>query len=148
MISRTFKAAALSALIAIGSAGAVLAQDAYEQRSEAMKAMGSMAKTIGEMLQGKTDFDAEVANAAFVKAQGSMADFATYFPEGSEGGESEAAPAIWTDPDGFAEAVMKVQGDLDTAVASSPQTQDEVKAAFGLVAGNCKGCHEKYRIQK
>ena len=148
MIFKTLTVAAISAIIGVGFTGSVMAQDAYEQRSEAMKAMGGMAKTIGEMLQGKTEFDAAAANAAFAAAQAEMLDFGTYFPEGSEGGESEAAPAVWTDPDGFAAAILKVQGDLDTAVAGNPQTQDEVKAAFGLVAGNCKGCHEKYRIQK
>ena len=148
MISKTAMTVSVYALISLGSVGTAIAQDALKQRSDAMKAVGSMAKTVGEMLQGKTDFDAEAANAAFANAQANMVDFGTYFPEGSESGESEAASTIWTDPDGFAAAVLKFQGDLDAAIASNPQSEDELKTAFGTVASNCKACHQEYRVQK
>lgn len=148
MISKFLTVATVSALMVVGSVSIVAAQDAYEQRSEAMKSMGGMAKTIGEMLQGKTEFDAAAANAAIVNARDHMVDFRDYFPEGSDGGKSEAGPAIWTDPEGFTAAVLKVQGDLETAVGENPQTKEEVQVVFGTIAGNCKNCHETYRIQK
>lgn len=148
MISKLLKVSTVTILLVTGTYGGAFAQDAYEMRSEAMKSMGDMAKTIGQMLQGKTEFDAAAANAAIVNARDHMVDFQDYFPEGSEGGKSEAGPAIWTDPDGFAAAVLKVRGDLETGVGENPQTKEEVQAVFGSIAGNCKDCHETYRIKK
>lgn len=153
MFSRILTAAAVSCFILPVTALSVSSQDmsaaeAYEHREEAMEAMGKMAKTIGEMLKGTTEFDAAAANAALAHAKDELTDFASYFPEGSIVGKSEASPKIWEDPDGFAAAVEKVQADLAAAVAANPQTKQEVQAAFGQVAGNCKACHEKYRVQK
>ncbi len=146
MIPKLLTALAVSMVFLSGSVTIVAAQDAYTQRTDAMKKMGAMAKTISDMLRGNTEFDADAANASIAAANAALADFGTYFPEGSDGGKSKAGPAIWEDPDGFAAAVSKVQADLAAAVAANPQTPEAVQTTFGMVAGNCKACHEKYQL--
>ena len=131
----------------LGSSVAASA-DVITDRQAAMKNMGAMAKTVGDMLRGNTDFNAETANAAIVKARDGLVEFQTYFPEGSTSDKSEAGPNIWADPQGFTAAVEKVQGDLNDAVAANPQTPEELGAVFKIVGGNCQACHEKFRVEK
>ena len=145
MIPRILAATAVTASLILGSTVAASA-DAVTDRQSAMKNMGAMAKTVGDMLRGNTEFNAEAANAAIVKAHDGLVEFATYFPEGSAGGESKAGPMIWEDPAGFAAAIEKVQGDLNDAVAANPQTKEELQAVFQQVGSNCQACHEKYRL--
>ena len=70
-----------------------------------------------------------------------------YFPEGSDGSPSEAAPEIWTDFDGFkaaAEANYAAADDL--ALASNSGDPDAAIAAFKATAASCKSCHRTYRL--
>ncbi|MDR6309220.1 c-type cytochrome [Pacificitalea manganoxidans] len=137
-------------VIALG-AGAALAEahmDPIEARQQAMKTVGASTKTLAQMANGTNPFDATAAETALSEMQAAVADFATYFPDGSESDESEAAPAIFSDRDGFEEQVAEFQADIDTALETPPSSQDELKVAFGNVAGNCKACHETYRVDK
>ncbi|MEQ3625202.1 MAG: cytochrome c [Celeribacter sp.] len=137
-------------VLALG-AGAALAEahmDPIKTRQEAMKTVGASTKTLAQMANGTNPFDATAAESALTAMQEAVAEFATYFPDGSESDDSEAAPAIFTDREGFEEKVTDFQADIDTALETPPSSQDELKVAFGSVAGNCKDCHENYRVDK
>ena len=118
----------------------------FDQRKAAMKTVGQSTKTIGTMLKGETEFDAAAANEAMVAMQTAVADYGDYFPEGSGGGESKAAPEIWSDREGFDTVLAAFKEDIDAGVAAAPDTKEGVAAAFGAIAENCKTCHEKYRL--
>jgi len=61
--------------------------------------------------------------------------------------ETEAAPAIWEDREGFNEALATWREATDTAIAAKPQTLDDAKPVVGPVFQACKNCHDTYRIE-
>jgi cytochrome c556 len=145
---------ALGALSAVAFAGALAtsaigADDPIKTRKELMKTMGGGAKTLGGMLKGDVAFDgakaAEAANAMNVAA----VEFVKHFPDTSkEGGETEASPKIWENMADF-EAKAKTMADDAAAVAvAAAAGEAQFKEAAGKMFGNCKSCHEAYRVMK
>jgi cytochrome c556 len=71
------------------------------------------------------------------------------FPPGSETGEdTEAAPAIWEDREGFDAAIAEWQEAVAAAIAAAPASLEEAKPVAGPIFNACKGCHDNYRIEK
>ena len=68
------------------------------------------------------------------------------FPEGSDFGETETKPEIWSDPEGFAAAVKKLE-DAANGVLAARQGNGEMGAALKALGGSCKGCHDDYRVK-
>jgi len=139
--------ASLVALLSVGGAAvAVIAADAFHDRHMAMEAVGDAMKPLGAMAKKAAPFDAAVvkANATTIADHLKMAS--TLFPAGSGGGESRAKPEIWTDSAGF-EKGMK---DAQAAAVALQSVSDEAAfgPALGALGGNCKSCHDKYRIPK
>ncbi|MFZ1813252.1 MAG: cytochrome c [Rhizobiaceae bacterium] len=124
--------------------------DAISDRKAVMKekvgaSMGVLAKTA----KGEMDFDAAAVLAAFQTINSATEGFADLFPAGSEsGGETTASPKIWEDMDGFKAALAKLRSDAAAAADAAPQDKDAFMVVFGQVAGNCKACHETYRVMK
>lgn len=68
------------------------------------------------------------------------------FPEGSAVNESEALPAIWSDPEKFAAAIntmVEATGEFEAAAAGGDQAA--IGAAFRQVGMSCRGCHDDFR---
>lgn len=145
----------LLALVVV-TATAALALPAYaqnaepiKQRQELMKGNGKAAKLSGQMIKGEAEFDPTKAAEAFQAFHTTAEKMDTLFPEDSKTGEeTEAAPAIWEKPEEFQAAVAKFEKDSATAIAADPQDIDAFKQSFAMVAENCKGCHEDFRIKK
>lgn len=118
-------------------------------RQAMMKQNGRDTGAGAKMLKGEVAFDPASAAAIFKNMNDVAKKFASQFPKGSEtGGDTEAAPAIWTKPAEFKAAVMKFEADTGAAFAAKPATLDAFKAQFIVVTGNCKSCHESFRIKK
>ena len=74
------------------------------------------------------------------------AELKNIFPEGSAVDDSEALPAIWGEPEKFAEAI-------DAIVAATAEFEDAaaggdpaaIGAAFRNVGMSCRGCHDNFR---
>jgi len=110
-----------------------------------MEGVGDAAKPVGAMLKGEKPFDAnklQESLAVFAEAAAKLGDLV---PEGSSGGE--ASPAIWDDPDGFAAAINDWQVDIAAAIEAAPQSLEAATPVIKSVMGNCKACHEDYRIE-
>lgn len=119
------------------------------ERHELMESVKDAAKVVGPMLEGEREYD----NAAAMESLNSWAkvaaEFGGLFPEGSETGEdTEAAPAIWEDREGFDAALIEWSDAIDTAIAANPATLEDAKPVLGAVFGKCKNCHDTYRIKK
>ena len=144
------KVLAAAILIAVAMAPAFAqGADPIAAREALMKQNGKDAKAGGEMLKGVTPFTAVKAQAIFAGMNDVANKFGNHFPKGSEtGGDTEAAPAVWTKPAEFKAALMKFEGDTKAAMAAKPATLDAFKAQFITVTGNCKSCHEGFRIKK
>lgn len=132
-------------------AGAAFAQpaDPIATRQALMKQNGKDIGAAMKMIKGEEPFDAAKAQAIFASMNGVAMKFGAHFPPSSKtGGDTEAAPAIWEKPAEFKAANVKFQNDTKAAMAAKPATLDAFKASFGPVAGNCKSCHESFRIKK
>lgn len=118
------------------------------ERHELMESVGDAAKVVGGMLKGETEYD----NAAAMESLGTWASvagkFGEHFPVGSETGEdTEAAPAIWEDREGFDAALAEWSDAVDAAIAANPATLEEAKPVIGAAFSKCKSCHDTYRIK-
>jgi cytochrome c556 len=137
----------------VGTALAVAAVaqpvDPIAARQALMKQNGKDTKMAFGMIKGAVPFDAGVAATILANVSAAAAKFGNYFPATSQtGGDTEAAPAIWTKPDAFKAAVVKFQSDSAAARDAKPATLDAFKAAFLPVTQNCKSCHEAFKIEK
>ncbi|WP_299867944.1 cytochrome c [uncultured Hoeflea sp.] len=142
----------LIALAMIGAAGlapALAADEPQVVRQEMMKKVGGATGAMAKMVKGEMDYDAAAALAALTTISEVAATYGDFFPEGSDTGfETEAAPAIWSDRDGFNEKLAQFKADADAGVAAAPADLDGLKAVFGPLTKNCGACHEDYRLKK
>jgi cytochrome c556 len=145
MMLRAVLAAALTATIVLPAAAVA---GPIEDRQAIMKANGRDTKMGGDMLKGATPFDAAAANKILANYAAAAKAFPNHFPAGSDKGETEAAPAIWTKPADWKAATAKFQKDTAAAAAMKPATLADFGKAFGMVTANCKSCHEGFRIKK
>ena len=140
--------AALS-LLAVALPVAAQPADPIAARQAIMKQNGRDTGAGAKMLKGEVPFSAASAMAIFKNMNDTAKKFGTLFPKGSKtGGDTEAAPAVWSKPADFKAAVLKFDADTAAALAAKPATLDAFKAQFITVTGNCKSCHEGFRIKK
>ncbi len=100
------------------------------------------------ILQGKVDRPGDLAGHAKA-VEAAFADFGTLFPEGSGPDaypQTDALGTIWTDAEGFAAAIERVQTEAAafTKLAEAGDMEG-AKAQFGKVGASCGGCHESFR---
>lgn len=142
------------AVISTGIAYAASHSSAIDARKAAMKEVGGAMGALSKMAKGEMEFDAAVALASFQKMNDVSKTYGDHFPEGSETGmdsegkETTASPKIWEDMAGFKAAIMKFDTDTAAAVAAAPQSVEQLGPLLGSVGGNCKACHEAFRIKK
>jgi cytochrome c556 len=133
--------------IAIGlSAGAMAHSGAtgiIKERMDFFKRSKDNMKAINTHLRGG-DYRAIVPLAKDIRDWASkMPD---YFPQGSDGKPSEAAPEIWTDFDGFTQAARNHYEAADTLVsAAKSENVGDIAKAFKATAATCTSCHKSYR---
>ena len=135
--------------IAIGLSAAAMAHSGatgiIKERMDFFKRSKDNLKAINMHLRGG-DFRAIVPLAEDIRDwAGKMPD---YFPQGSDGKPSEAAPAIWTDFDGFTKAAKDHYEAADTLVsAAKSENASDIAEAFKATAATCKSCHKSYRLK-
>jgi cytochrome c556 len=136
--------AALS--VAAVTAGAYAIEDPIKTRKWLMDANGAAAGAGGGMLKGEIPFSEAIAKSVFQTMHAVAYSYGDYFPAGSDTGDTKASPKIWEDAAGFGAALAKFQQDTDAAIAAKPADLEAFKVAFGQVAGNCKACHDAFRL--
>lgn len=148
-----FSSVPLLSALALAAAGAAVlpatAQngDPIAERQQVMKDVGRQSRTLNQMAKGEAPFDAAAAVAAFQAMNQDAQRFGTLFPEGSEtGGNTEASPDIWTNRSEFQEHLDKFAADTAAAAAAAPQDVAALSEQFRAVGGNCRSCHEDFRV--
>jgi cytochrome c556 len=139
------------AVLALGAGFAAAAwatTDPIQARRDIMKNNAQAAKTAFTMVEGKIPYDANKAAAAMQSLQDDMAKLPSLFPEGSDKGKTQAAPAIWQNMEDFKAHAAKLAADAKVAEAAAPSGLDAFKAAVGAVGQDCNSCHEKYRLRR
>lgn len=139
----------LATVVALSLGGAALAMDdPIKTRQELMKLIGGSMKLLGQMAKGEVDYDATKAEAAVQKINQSIQGFPDHFPAGSDTGETEAGPKIWTDMDAFKTIANNLETAAAAAIPTAGQGLDAMRATLGSIGKNCKECHEGYRVKK
>ncbi|OYU15894.1 MAG: cytochrome C554 [Alphaproteobacteria bacterium PA4] len=140
----------MAGAIVVALAAPVLAQNlgVIKQRQTIMEGNGKAAKALVGYAKGETPYDAAAVAGLFAEMSSGAAKFGTLFPADSKtGGKTEASPAIWDKKGDWADAVAKFQADTKAAAAAKPATVEAFRAEFGKVMGNCKSCHESFRVK-
>lgn len=147
---RSFKLALLTAFaLVVGTAVAVSASDPITARKAMMKNNSEAMKVVVPMIKGEAEYDPVKAALAMRILNTTAHGFTSMFPDDSQaGGETEAAPAIWEKMADFHAAGDKFAADTAAAITASAEGLDSFRAAFGEAAGNCKGCHDQFRVKK
>ncbi len=120
--------------------------DAIEYRHSAYHLIAYNFGDMADMLKGKKQFDAKVfaQRAQHVAALSLLP--AEGFIEGSDKGNTDALPKIWTDKADFDSKMLTFQDNAaKLAVAAQSNDQNAIKAAFMNTGKSCKGCHDVYK---
>jgi cytochrome c556 len=108
--------------------------------------LGAATKTVVGMLRG-APFDLDAVKAALKSYANAAAKAPALFPEGSDGGDTNALPAIWENKADFNARFTKFGNDVSSASAAIVD-EATFKATMPGVLKNCGGCHELYRAKK
>lgn len=139
-----------SIFLILATATSALSQnvDIIKQRKDLLDQMGKAAKEPGRMMKQEAPFDEATVQAALDTIIANVAKLPELFPDDSKtGGETEALPAIWENKADFISRYEKLLADAKAAkVAVSDEF--EFMETWPKVAGNCGGCHKKYRVEK
>jgi cytochrome c556 len=136
-------------MLTIPSVSGPQAAAIMHERHEGMESMGNDLKTLHRALDSDDPNMAAIRSAAADIAKKSKAA-SGWFPAGTgpEAGKTGAKPDIWQNPQDFAAklaAFQKVaQQFYATALAGDA---NGLKANADDLAGTCKACHDKYRME-
>lgn len=120
-------------------------EDAKDYRAAIMTALRGHIGAASMIARGLVDNDGQLLGHAEGLANGA-AELKNIFPEGSDVDGSEALPAIWGEPDKFAEAIdtmVQATGEFEAAAAGGDSAA--IGAAFRQVGMACRGCHDNFR---
>ena len=154
MTRLAFALALVAALpvLGLGALPAGAAEDPVAARQKIMDATGAAAGLGGGMLKGEIPYSPAAGLAVLSTFEAAAVTFGDYFPEGSTGGETAAAPKIWEDRAGFdaelaefAEAALAGQ---QAAGKDGPADLEAFKAAVTPVLGRFRDCHESFRLRR
>lgn len=140
-----FAPAAVLVLAGFAATGPALAQSGpIGERKQAMKAMQDQAEIGAAMVKGQAPFDAAKAAMIFQTFGDKIKGYGSYFPPGSDTGDTKAQPAIWSDRAGFDAAIAKF-GQLVADNAAKAGTADGFRSAFVAVTDGCRSCHQSFK---
>ena len=115
-----------------------------EERMMLMKEMANNTKTIGQMLKGKTPFDANEAKLALERLSALSLETPKVFKINATDPKSEARSAIWDEFDDFTR-LSKDLAETSLLLANSIKSIDDLRPALKGVSSGCKACHSQYR---
>ena len=115
-----------------------------KERMMLMKEMANNTKTIGQMLKGKTPFDANEAKLALERLSSLSLETPKVFKINASDPKSEARPAIWDEFDEFTR-LSKDLAETSLVLAGSINSIEDLRPALKGVSSGCKACHRQYR---
>lgn len=143
-------AVSVSALL-LSAVAVTAADDPVAARQSLMQAAAASAAASAGMMKGEIDYNPVVAKAAIATLYSVSQAYGDYFPEGSQEGDTDASPRIWEDMEGFQQAMVDFRTDSAHAVEAAGRNGPADLAAFQQaiqpVLGNCRDCHETFRLQ-
>ena len=114
-----FRTACVVLAVALGATAVVAQSNAIAERKQIMKGVGAAARTGANLVKGSEPYDNAKAKAVFATYASAAAKMPSLFPDNSKtGGETTAAPKIWSDMPGFKAAFAKSEADSKAAETS------------------------------
>jgi len=115
-----------------------------KERMMVMKEMAGNTKIIGQMLKGKTSFDANQVKLALERLSALSLETPKVFTINATDPKSEAMPNIWDEFDEFTK-LSKDLAETSIVLANSIATIEDLRPALKKVSSGCKACHSRYR---
>ena len=115
-----------------------------KERMMVMKEMAGNTKIIGQMLKGKTSFDANQLKLALERLSALSLETPKVFTINATDPKSEAMPNIWDEFDKFTK-LSKDLAETSIVLANSVATTEDLRPALKKVSSVCKACHSRYR---
>ena len=115
-----------------------------KERMMVMKEMANTTKIIGQMLKGKTSFDANEAKLALERLSFLSLETPKVFTISASDPKSEAKAAIWDEFDEFTR-LSKDLAETSILLAGSINSIDDLRPALQGVSSGCRACHRQYR---
>lgn len=120
------------------------ASDLSDRRAE-MKSLNGYLKILNGQ---KTSYDASIVATEAGNVVQSFEKLQTLFAEKGEG-ETRARDAVWSDPDGFSEALADALAAAKNLQSNGENNDQSAFAdAFGQLGQACGGCHRNYRARR
>ncbi|MEM9403238.1 MAG: cytochrome c [Pseudomonadota bacterium] len=143
----TLRVVTLGCVLSIAGFATADDHSPIKQRQDLMQDTRKAASPVGKMLRGDVEFDADVFLESMNVFLTVGTQYGDLFPDDSRFGEgTEAAPAIWSDREGFNKKIDQWVTAARAAVDAAPTTLDDARPLAGQVLRSCKGCHDGYRI--
>jgi len=134
-------------IVAVATGAPARAEDAIEARQAILKGIGDATRPAAAMLKGEAPFDLAVVGVA-LKTQAEGADrLKDFFPDNSRTGKTEASPRIWAEKERFLGLYARLAADA-RAAQSAITDEASFKATFPKLLGDCKACHDDFRVKK
>ena len=115
-----------------------------KERMTLMKEMAKNTKTIGQMLKGKTEFDANKAKLALERLSALSLETPEVFKVNATDPKSEAKLSIWDEFDKFTK-LSKDLAETSIVLVNSIENIDDLRPALKSISSGCKACHNQYR---
>jgi len=156
----TVRKAALAALVCLAVPLSSSAADGHEEekerffesqyRHDTMEHFSySMKKLVPILFKGTGNPDHLPAIAQIMASTASISK--SVFEKDTRGveGHTKSKDAVWENWEDFAKRMDSLEADTAAFAEVTKQTtdMDKIKAAFGLVGRNCKGCHDEYKAK-
>lgn len=130
---------------------------AHIERSEPLQSLrqsyfalvGMTFGPMGDMVKGKIEWNGDQFAAwANDLAAVSSVSVERGFAPGSDKGKTRAKPAIWDNPDDFADKLAAFRSEAAAlAVAAKSGDKAAATAQFKKTGGTCKACHDEYKAK-
>ena len=121
------------------------AHGVVKERMKAMMRMEKGLRRINLMAQGKAAFDAKTVRERAAALRRHARRIPELFPPGTHKHPSEASPTIWQHFDDFRHRAARLS---TLAEALGKATERTLPDVLRQVQATCKGCHERYRIER
>lgn len=123
-------------------------ESVIKYRQGAMKVLGGHMAAAAQIVRGNVAFDEHlVVHARGLSSTSGMVE--KLFPEGSDFGETDAKPEIWSKRAEFDKVAQDAAAAADAfAKAAEGSDKTAIGESFQQLSEACKACHEDFRKKK
>jgi cytochrome c556 len=134
--------------LAIMATSTLVLADAAADVDARQKAFKGFKKEMGIMSKAvkASDFDAAEFLAAATRLDSASNTPWAHFTAGSNGGDTEAKPAVWSQPAEFKKAADNFKAEAaKLKMVAATNNLDQIRAQLGATGATCKACHDSFK---